>query len=733
MKNPRNRSQNPRDQALPSRYDPKNYEAALYRMWERGGYFKPKIKNGKKPFTIIMPPPNANDPLHIGHALFVTLEDIMIRYHRMQGDSALWVPGADHAGIETQVVFERKLNKEGKSRFDFTRDTFEKMLWDYSQQNKEVMVEQMKSLGASCDWDRMKFTLDPDVVRQVHATFKKLYDDGLVYKGTKLVNWDPKQQTVLSDLEVEHEERDGVLYFIEYGTVTIATVRPETIFADVAVAVHPEDKRYKDIQGKSAQIPLVNRAIPIIADKAVEQQFGTGALKVTPGHDFTDAEIGERHKLPAKSVIGFDGRMLKSPDVPEKYWGTKVAEARAAVVEDLKRAGKLKKSVPYRHAVAVAQRSKAVIEPLLSSQWFVKIKPLADPAIKAVKSGKIKIIPKHFEKVFFHWMQNIKDWPISRQIWWGIRFPVYTNKKTGKTEIFVDGPKDTETWEQDPNTFDTWFSSGQWPFLVLGYPGSKDYESFYPTSVMETGHEILFFWVARMIMFGLYRTGKIPFHTVYLHGIIRDEQGRKMSKSLGNVINPLEVAEKFGADSVRWAVVASTTPGKDANVGMTKVVGARNFTNKIWNAARFVLMNLEGYEPAVESPSSSAGRRKSKVEIAKTSDLTLTTADKRWLRELDTHVESVTRHIDNFRFGLAADELIRFFWHRFADRCIEEQKARLYNAKSPADKRAAQHVLYTLLTTQLQLLHPFMPFVTEAIWQKMPSVEKPLIAASWPK
>jgi valyl-tRNA synthetase len=696
---------------LSKTYNPKEHESPLYAMWERGGYFKPSKGRGK-PFVIILPPPNANDPLHIGHAMY-TVEDIMIRYHRMRGEKTVWVPGYDHAGIETQVVFERKLNKEGKSRFDFSREEFYRMVWEYCANNWKTMKKQLEAMGFSCDWTRTKFTLDPDIVRQVNLTFKKLYDEGLVYKGTKLVNWDPKQQTVLSDLEVEHEERDDTLYFIDYGAVTIATVRPETIFADVAVAVNPRDKRYKGVRSKVATIPLVNRAVPIIVDPLVEPDFGTGALKITPGHDFTDAEIGERHKLPAKSIIGFDGRMLKGPDVPEKYWGMKVTEARAAVVEDLKKFGKLKKSVSYRHTIAVAERSKAVIEPLLSEQWFIKIKPLADPAIAAVKSGKIKIVPKYFEKVFFHWMKNIKDWPISRQIVWGIRFPVYTNKKTDKVEVFVDTPKDLKNWEQDPNTFDTWFSSGQWPYLSLGYPDSPDYKLFYPTSVMETGYDILFFWVARMIMLGLYRTGKIPFKTVYLHGLIRDERGLKMSKSLNNVINPLEVAEKFGADSVRWALIASTTPGKDANVGLTKITGARNFTNKIWNASRFVLMNLEGYKSS------------SKVELS--------AKDKKWLKELSDLVKKTTSHFDSFRFGLAADGLFNFFWHRFADHCLEEQKPRLYNAKSPEDKRAAQHILATMLTTQLQLLHPFMPFVTEAIWQKLPGVEKPLISSRWPK
>jgi len=711
---------------VPKAYNPHDVEEQIYRSWERSGVFTPKAVKGKKPFTIIMPPPNANDPLHIGHAMFVTVEDIMIRYHRMKGEPTLWLPGADHAGIETQVVFERRLNKEGKSRFDYDRDTFYKMLWDYSTGNKKVMEDQLRRLGASCDWTREKFTLDPDIVREVYRTFEQLYNDGLVYKGTKLVNWDPKQQTVLSDLELEHEEREDTLYYLDYGSVTVATVRPETIFADVAVAINPKDKRAKSLEGKSATIPLVKRVIPILADVAVDPEFGTGALKITPGHDSRDNEIGERHNLPAHSVIGFDGRMLPSELVPAQYHGLKVAEARERIVEDLKKEGRLVKAEPYKHQVAVAERSRAVIEPLLSEQWFIAMKPLAKPAIDAVRGGKIRIVPKRFEKTYFHWMENIKDWPISRQIVWGIRLPVYycrgqltdDCRQQGGMFISVDPPKRcpkcaSAEITQDDNTFDTWFSSGQWPFLTLGYPDGPDYRYFYPTSVMETAYEILFFWVARMIMLGLYRTGKIPFHTVYLHGLIRDAKGQKMSKSKNNVIDPIDRINEFGADAVRLGLVIGNAPGNDLNLDPTRFIGNRNFLNKVWNASRFVLLNLNGFEPTA-TPHLPAGDR----------------AD---LKRLATHVTTVTRHIDHFRFGQAAETLFNFFWHTFADKVIEKNKDRIYKPTSQKDKQAAQHVLFAYLETQLKLLHPFIPFITEEIWQKLPGQKQQLIISPWPK
>lgn len=712
---------------FPKAYSPQSVEESIYRMWEKNGYFTPKIVRGKKPFTIIMPPPNANDPLHIGHAMRMTVEDIMIRYHRMKGEPTLWLPGADHAGIETQVVFERKLAKEDKTRFDYDRETFFRMLWDYTAANKKIMEEQTRRLGASCDWTREKFTLDPDIIREVCRTFEQLYKDGLIYKGTKLVNWDPKAQTVLSDLEVEHEEQEDILYELDYGPLRIATVRPETIFADVAIAVHPDDTRYRKIIGKYARIPIVERAIPIIADPLVDPEFGTGALKITPGHDFTDAEIGERHQLPALSVIGFDGKMLSVPEVPEQFRGLTVLKARQAVVEKLEEEGVLVKKTPYKHAVAVAARSGALVEPLLSEQWFIKILPLAQPAIDAVKKGKVKIVPKRFEKVYLHWMENIKDWPISRQIIWGIRMPVYYCQEMSNDQcqmskglfISVDPPKTcphcrSTKFVQEENTFDTWFSSGQWPFLTLGYPDSLDFKYFYPTSVMETAYDILFFWVARMIMLGLYRTGKIPFETVYLGGLIRDEQGRKISKSLGNVIDPLNVVKEYGADALRLAVTIGVTPGNDLNLGQSRFVGNRNFLNKVWNASRFVLMNLGGFKPD-QTPQK------------------LTKEDRADLRALAEHTETITRHIDNFRFGQAAERLFNFFWHTFADKVIEKNKQRIYKPTSEQDKKTAQYILYTFLETQLRLLHPFIPFITEEIWQKLPGKREPLIVSPWPR
>ncbi|OGL67736.1 valine--tRNA ligase [Candidatus Uhrbacteria bacterium RIFCSPHIGHO2_12_FULL_47_11] len=718
-----------------------------------------------------MPPPNSNGSLHIGHAVFVTLQDIMTRFHRMRGDKTLWLPGADHAGFETQVVYQKKLEKEGRNWFTIPRAELYQEILDFTLENKKIMEGQLRKLGASCDWSREKFTLDPDIVKTVYATFKRLYDDGLVYRENRLVNWCVKHQTTLSDLEVKHEERVDSLYCINYGPLTVATVRPEPIFADVAVAVHPKDKRYKNLIGKMARIPLINKEIPIIADESVEAGFGTGAVKVTPSVDHNDFELAKKHNLPIIQIIDQFGKLTEP--APEKYRGMKVKEAREAVVADIKEAGLLQKvDEQYVHAVAVCYKCGTILEPRLLPQWYIKMATLRDGAVKAVKTGEVKFVPKRMEKVFMHWMKNLRDWNISRQIVWGIRIPVWYRSsvpplrvrggeeglrashnppqpslilREGDMEIYVgtEPPKD-EGWTQDPDVFDTWFSSGQWPFATLGYPNGKDFKDFYPTSVMETGWDILFFWVARMIMLGLYVTGKVPFEHVYLHGLVRDKDRQKMSKSKGNVIDPLGVIDLYGADALRMALVIGNTAGNDIIISEEKIKGYRNFANKIWNASRFVLMNLDPLSPTP------LPKGEGRVRVK------LTVADKKTLKELDAMAKKVTSHLDKFEFHHAGETLYHYFWHTFADKIIEQMKPRLQipspqssptrgeeagRNPSPAtgrgqgegDRKAAQYILHTCLATCLKLLHPFMPFVTETIWQQMPKEKQSmLIVEKWP-
>ncbi|TSC54065.1 MAG: valyl-tRNA synthetase [Microgenomates group bacterium LiPW_16] len=669
-------------------YRHQEVEEKWYRFWEESGFFTPKIDPKKKPFCIIMPPPNANGPLHIGHAMFVTIQDILTRYHRMLGEPTLWLPGADHAGILTQVVFEKELAKLGKTRFDLGQEEFYHQCYEFSQKNKQYMYSQLKRLGASCDWTREKFTLDPDIKEIVLATFKKLYQDGLVYKGERIINWCPRCTTALSDLEVEYQEQNDQLYFVSYGIIKIATTRPETILADVAVAVHPEDKRYKKLVGQEATLPILNKKIPIIADEAIDPKFGTGALKITPGHDPLDWEIGQRHKLAALVVIDTNGKMV---DVPEGFLGLTTQEARKIIVEKLKEQGVLIKIEPYKHNVGACERCGTIIEPLISKQWFIKTKPLAEPAIKAVKSGEIKIVPRRFEKVYFNWMENIKDWCISRQIWWGYKIPI----------------------EGEEDTLDTWFSSGQWPFATLMANSQEDFDYFYPTQVLETGYEILFFWVARMIMLGFYRTGKAPFKTVYLHGLVRDAFGEKMSKSKGNVIDPLGVSQKYGADAVRMALIWGTSPGHDLNLGEEKIRGMRNFTNKVWNIGRFILLNLEG----------------KKVPFYEEKMKGLTDKDQEILNDLNHLIKQTIQNLDNFRFSQAAGGIYEFLWHKFADIYIEYSKKRIADGDL-----TVLAVLRHVYLNCLKLLHPFMPFITEDLWSKFEKLKKePLIISPWPK
>lgn len=686
---------------MDKQYRPELFEDKIYQKWERSGAFKPS-KTGK-PYCIIMPPPNANDPLHVGHAMFVTVEDIFIRYQRMLGKSVLWLPGTDHAGIETQYVFEKKLKKEGKSRFDFDRKTLYQMIWDYVQENKTTAISQMKKLGASADWSKLKFTLDKDIVDQVLDTFIKLYKDGLVYKDLKLVNFCTKCGTAFSNLEVRHKEKKECLYYLKYGPFTLATVRPETKFGDTAVAVHPKDKRYQQYIGKEIEAEglLGKFKIKVIGDEYVDPKFGTGVVKVTPAHDQNDFEAGKRHNLEVKQVIGFDGRLNEKTG---PYQGLKVLQAREKVVEDLKKKGLVEKiDENYLHTVGVCYRCGTTIEPLPLSQWFIKVKPLTEKALRALKEKKIKIYGSGHEKILEHWLKNLYDWNISRQIVWGIRIPVWF-KKNSKTEFVVAKESPGKDYVQETDTFDTWFSSAQWPFVTLRASGRAgragrlgDFERFYPTSLMETGYDILPFWVMRMLMMGLYLTGKVPFEKVYLHGLVRDEKGQKMSKSKGNVMNPVEVIEKYGADALRMALVMSTTAGQDSAVGEGKIRGMRNLTNKIWNATRFVINMVDG---------------RGKIKFEKE------------LREnLQINIDTVTKRLNKLKPGQAAEWIYDWFWHTYCDRYIELAKKGLVNKR----------LMIEGLKTCLKLLHPFVPFVTEAVWQQLPETkEKMLITAKWP-
>ncbi|MDP3245321.1 MAG: valine--tRNA ligase [bacterium] len=747
---------------MSSQYIAKEVEDGIYRRWETGGFFAPKSGQSKKTFSIIMPPPNANGSLHLGHAVFVTLEDIMIRYHRMKGEQTLWLPGADHAGFETQVVYQKKLEKEGRNWFQIPRGELYQEIWEFTQKNKKVMEEQLRKLGASCDWSREIFTLDERVVKIVYQTFKKLAEDSLLYRGERIVNWCVKHQTTLSDLEVKHEEKDGNLTYIRYPLknsseyVVVATTRPETMLGDTAVAVNSKDKRYKNLIGQVVILPLTGREVPIVADEAVEMEFGTGAVKVTPAHDPIDFEIGERHHLPKIQVIGQDGKMTVMAG--QNYAGLKVEEARAKVVEDLRRLGLIEKEEPHKHAVGVCYKCGRVIEPLILPQWFVKMKPLAEMAMKAVKKGEVKFVTERFEKILFHWLKNIRDWNISRQIVWGIRIPAWycqrgviaSEAKQSRFDGDCHGPivvgsrNDGEKCppiitagempekcphcggkdlKQETDVFDTWFSSGQWPFAVLQVTG--DFKKFYPTSVMETGWDILPFWVMRMLALGIYATGKVPFKYIYLHGLVRDKDRQKMSKSKGNVIDPLGVVDLYGADALRMALVFGVSAGNDIVISEDKIRAHRNFANKIWNASRFVLSKLD--QIPLNSPFTKGERNISLPFKKGELERDLKPEDKKILKDLDTVVKKMTKYLDKFEFHLAAETIYQFFWHNFCDKYLETIKQR-------EDNNVVAQVLYKVLTDSLKLLHPFMPFVTEAVWQKLrKEKESMLITEKWPE
>jgi valyl-tRNA synthetase len=633
----------------------------------------------------------------------------------MKGEPTLWLPGADHAGIETQYVFEKKLAKKGKSRFDYDQATLYKMIWDYTMDYKQTMEDQLKALGASCDWSRNKFTLDPEIIKVVYKTFKKLYDDGLVYRGERIVNYCPRCGTSFSQLEVNFVEREDHLYFIDYQSLTIATTRPETIFADVAVAVNPKDPRFKKLIGKTAKLPLVDRELPIIADHLVDPEFGTGALKVTPGHDATDFEIGQKHSLPTISVIDRNGEMINTP---EKYIGLKAEKARDMVVADLKAKGLIKKIEKLKHVVGVCYRDKGLIEPMITKQWFLKVKPLVKLSLEAIKTKKVRFTSKRFEKIAKHWYKNLRDWNISRQIIWGIRIPAWRCEKCLEWTITSGHPPKkcrscgNNKLVQDPDTFDTWFSSAQWPFATLQTTKPGDFEYFYPTSLMETAYDIIPFWVIRMIMIGLYSTGKVPFREVLIHGLVRDPKGQKISKSKGNVINPLEMVEKYGADALRMGIVWGALVENDIALSENNIKAQRNFANKVWNIARFVLANKDSSQNI-------------KLEIQNRRPRAKNKDDKWILNELKMTTQKVSKALDKYRLNEAAEAVYDFIWHKFADIYLEKSKSR---------RRDAQKILEYGLQQSLKLLHPFMPFVTEVIWSLVFARNKKdlLINASWP-
>jgi len=716
-------------------YDPSSTEQRLYQWWEESGYFIPEIDPDKAPFVISMPPPNVTGVLHLGHAITASLQDLMIRYHRMKGEPTLWLPGEDHASIAAQYVVEKEIAKEGLTREGLGREAFLERLWDWMHRYRHVIATQHRRLGTSCDWTRERFTMDEGLARAVREAFVRLFNHGLVYRGSYLINWCPRCSTALSDLEVDHEEEESKLYYVRYplqdandAYITVATTRPETILGDTAVAVHPEDRRYKDLVGRMAILPALQRPIPIIADETVDPEFGTGAVKVTPGHDPTDYDIGQRHSLPTINIMEDDASLNHEAG---PYAGQDRYEARRNLVADLDRDGLLVKVEPYQHALGHCQRCHSVVEPRVSTQWFVKIQPLADPAMAAARDGRIRFVPERFTKVYFNWMENIRDWCISRQLWWGHRIPVWHCDDCGQMTASVEvalaacAKCGSNSIRQDPDVLDTWFSSGLWPFSTLGWPNeTEDLDYFYPTDVMETAYDILFFWVARMIMLGTRMTGEVPFRTVYLHGLIRDEHGQKMSKSKGNVVDPLEVIEEYGADALRFALLTGSTPGNDMKLSMQKVEAARNFGNKLWNAARFVLGNL-GERYSVEDTAQEVNHWEEDAS-------SLSLADRWILSRHNQVIAAVTHLIEQFQFGEAGRQLYEFLWGEFCDWYIEMSKVPLYEGERVAAHRTQAMLMY-ILERSLRLLHPFMPFVTEETWQHLPHDGEALILAPWPE
>ena len=706
---------------LPKVYDPGTVEKRIYEMWQSHGCFKGVIDPDKKPFSIVMPPPNVTGQLHMGHALDSTLQDILTRYKRMQGYAALWLPGTDHAGIATQIKVEEELRvKEGLTRYDLGREKFLDRVWEWKNKYGDRIVEQQKVLGASCDWDRSAFTMDETRAKSVRETFCELYEKGLIYKGSRIINWCPKCRTALSDAEVEYKDMPGSFWHIRYPIedsdeeFIIATTRPETMLGDSGVAVHPDDERYKHLVGKNAILPLVGRKLPIVADEYVELGFGTGAVKMTPCHDPNDYEVGLRHNLEQILCIDEDAKIINGG----KYNGMDRYEARKAIVADLEEQGYLVKVEPYNHNVGCCYRCGTVVEPLTSPQWFVKMKPLAEAAIEVVKDGRIKFVPERFTKTYMNWMENVHDWCISRQLWWGHRIPAWYCDDCGKITVSRTNPCECEhchskNIHQEEDVLDTWFSSALWPFSTMGWPDkTPELDYWYPTSVMVTGYDIIFFWVARMIFSGMEQMKKEPFHTVFIHGLVRDSQGRKMSKSLGNGIDPLEMAEKYGADALRFNLITGNSPGNDMRFYVEKCEAMRNFCNKIWNASRFVMMNLTVEDNHLPE--------------------TLETEDKWILSKLNRVVKEVCDNMDSFELGVAAGKIYDFIWDDYCDWYIELTKPRL-NGDDEAAKESAQRVLLYVLVEILKLLHPFMPFITEEIWQALPHEGDALMMQSYPE
>ncbi len=703
-------------------YDPSEFEDRIYNEWVEKGYFHAEADKNKEPFTIVIPPPNVTGQLHMGHALDETLQDILIRYKRMQGYNALWIPGTDHAGIATQAKVEAEIReKEGLSRYDLGREKFLERVWEWKKLYGDRIINQLKKIGSSCDWERERFTMDEGLSKAVKEVFVNLYNKGLVYQGSRIINWCPHCITALSDVEVEHEEQAGHFWHIKYPIkdsddfVIIATTRPETLFGDTAVAVNPEDERYKNLVGKMLLLPLTDREIPVVADEYVDKEFGTGCVKITPAHDPNDFEVGQRHNLEQIKVMNDDATMNSYAG---KYEGMDRYECRKAMIKDLDEMGLLVKVEDHSHNVGQCQRCGTTVEPIVSKQWFVKMKPLAQPAIDAVKNKETEFVPEHFEKVYFHWLENIRDWCISRQLWWGHRIPAFYCDGCGEMVVTKeDKPvcsKCGKEMRQDSDTLDTWFSSALWPFSTLGWPEkNEDLEYFYPTSVLVTGYDIIPFWVMRMMFSALEHTGEVPFKHVFIHGLVRDSQGRKMSKSLGNGIDPLEIVEQYGADALRFTLATGNAPGNDMRFYIERVESSRNFANKIWNASRFTLMNLDITEN----------------KLPDMSDLQL--EDKWILSRYNKVVKAVTENLDKFELGIALSNLYDFIWESFCDWYIELVKPRLFDKENPTAK-TAQYVLTYVLSNTMKLLHPFMPFITEEIWQHLPHEGESIMISEYP-
>ncbi len=708
---------------LAKAYEPHEVEERIYEFWMNGKYFHAEVDSKKKPYTIVIPPPNITGQLHMGHALDETLQDILIRFRRMQGYSALWLPGTDHASIATEAKIVEAMKQEGVTKEDIGRDGFMKRAWEWKEKYGGTIISQLKKLGSSCDWDRERFTLDEGCSKAVKEVFVKLYNEGLIYRGERMINWCPNCKTSISDAEVDFAEKDGNFWHIRYpladgsGYLNLATTRPETMLGDTAVAVHPEDERYQHLIGKMLILPLVGREIPIVADTYVEHDFGTGVVKITPAHDPNDFEVGLRHNLPVINIMDESGVINENGG---EYQGMDRLDARKKIVKALEEQGYLIKVEPIKHNVGTCYRCKTVVEPRVSKQWFVKMEPLAKPAVKAVEDGEVKFVPERFDKIYFNWMNNIKDWCISRQLWWGHRIPAWYCDDCNEITVSRETPHacckcGSTHIHQDEDTLDTWFSSALWPFSTLGWPDNTDeLNYFYPTSTLVTGYDIIFFWVARMIFSGLAHMGKVPFDTVFIHGIVRDANGVKMSKSLGNGIDPLEVIDQYGADALRFMLATGNSPGNDMRYSPEKVEASRNFANKIWNAARFILMNLEGHEIKNELPNE------------------LTTEDKWIISSFNRVAKEITENLEKFELGIAAQKIYDFLWDVFCDWYIEIAKIRM-NSDDAQTAQNAREVLVWVMTGTLKLLHPFMPFITEEIWQTLPHEGDALIVAQWPE